>query len=140
MRFAKYAALLAIVAVLCLAAPPGSQAKVAAQFGPAPDCPYGYYDYAPYNCAPYSYYGPEWFPHGVFIGAGPWFHGPKGFRGRIDNHYDVRHGYQKRLPHRGQHARHHSIYDFHATSSSDAHGHYSQNGTSANNAMNTQAR
>ena len=38
--------------------------------GPPPGCPYGYYDYAPYNCAPYGYYGPEWFNGGVFIGAG----------------------------------------------------------------------
>ncbi len=47
--------------------------------GPAPVCPYGYYDYYPYACAPYGYYGPDWFSGGVFIGAGPWFHG---FHGR----------------------------------------------------------
>jgi hypothetical protein len=46
--------------------------------GPAPVCTYGYYDYYPYACAPYGYYGPEWFSGGVFIGAGPWY----GFRGR----------------------------------------------------------
>jgi len=40
-----------------------------------PYCPYGYYDYAPYSCSPYGYYGPDWFNGGVFIGAGPWFHG-----------------------------------------------------------------
>jgi len=43
--------------------------------GPAPVCPYGYYPYYPYACAPFGYYGPEWFSGGVFIGAGPWFHG-----------------------------------------------------------------
>ncbi len=48
-------------------------------YGPAPICAYGYYPYAPYACAPYGYYGPSWFSGGVFIGAGPWFHG---FRGR----------------------------------------------------------
>ena len=42
---------------------------------PEPYCAYGYYDYAPYACAPYGYYGPEWFRSGVFIGIGPWFHG-----------------------------------------------------------------
>jgi hypothetical protein len=47
--------------------------------GPPPVCPYGYYDYYPYACAPYGYYGPSWFSGGVFIGAGPWFHG---FHGR----------------------------------------------------------
>jgi hypothetical protein len=40
-----------------------------------PVCAYGYYPYAPYACAPYGYYGPEWFNGGIFIGAGPWFHG-----------------------------------------------------------------
>jgi hypothetical protein len=37
-----------------------------------PVCPYGYYDFAPYACAPYGYYGPEWFVGGLFIGTGPW--------------------------------------------------------------------
>ena len=27
----------------------------------------------PYACAPYGYYGPDWFAGGVFIGAGPWY-------------------------------------------------------------------
>ncbi len=43
-------------------------------YGP-PVCEYGYYPYAPYDCAPYGYYGPTWFAGGVFIGAGPWYHG-----------------------------------------------------------------
>jgi len=46
-------------------------------------CPYGYYDFAPYSCAPYGYYGPEWFSGGVFIGAGPWFHGPHDFHATL---------------------------------------------------------
>jgi hypothetical protein len=53
-----------------------------AYVGPAPVCAYGYYDYYPYACAPYGYYGPGWFSGGVFIGAGPWghgFHGRPGF-------------------------------------------------------------
>ncbi len=48
-------------------------------YGP-PVCTYGYYGYYPYACAPYGYYGPDWFSGGIFIGAGPWFHG--GFYGR----------------------------------------------------------
>jgi len=47
--------------------------------GAPPVCAYGYYSYYPYACAPYCYYGPQWFVGGVFIGAGPWFHG---FNGR----------------------------------------------------------
>jgi hypothetical protein len=43
--------------------------------GPAPVCAYGYYSYYPYACAPRGYYGPQWFVGGVFIGAGPWYHG-----------------------------------------------------------------
>jgi len=40
-----------------------------------PVCAYGYYPDYPYGCAPYGYYGPSWFSGGVFIGAGPWYHG-----------------------------------------------------------------
>lgn len=74
-----------------------------AYVGPAPVCDYGYYPYAPYACAPYGYYGPDWFDGGVFIGAGPWFHGfygrpgfyghggfygGRGFYGRGDDHFE----------------------------------------------------
>jgi hypothetical protein len=48
-------------------------------YGAAPVCSYGYYDYYPYTCAPYGYYGPDWFEGGVFIGAGPWFGFGRGF-------------------------------------------------------------
>lgn len=41
--------------------------------GAPPTCPYGYYDYAPYACAPAGYWGPEYFNNGVFIGVGPWW-------------------------------------------------------------------
>ena len=40
-----------------------------------PVCAYGYYPDYPYACAPYGYYGPSWFANGIFIGAGPWYHG-----------------------------------------------------------------
>ncbi len=29
----------------------------------------------PYACAPYGYWGSDWFYSGVFIGAGPWYRG-----------------------------------------------------------------
>jgi hypothetical protein len=79
-------------------APPRAQAQI----GPAPECPYGYYDYAPYACAPYGYYGPEWFAGGLFIGAGPWFHGHEAFRGAVDHRFDVNRGYRGPLPQRGE--------------------------------------
>lgn len=72
--------------------------------GAAPVCPYGYFDYAPYGCAPFGYYGPQWFVGGVFLGAGPWFHGPVGFHGYINRVYDPRFGYHGPYPHRGEHA------------------------------------
>lgn len=104
MRSFKWFALLAILGGLFLAATPKSQAQVSVgiNIGPEPVCPYGYYDYAPYNCAPYGYYGPDWFNGGVFIGAGPWFHGPHGFHGHVNNHFDPRHGYHGAMPHRGE--------------------------------------
>ena len=38
-----------------------------------PSCVYGYYNYYPYACAPYGYYGPQWFNNGIFLGIGPWY-------------------------------------------------------------------
>jgi len=78
MRYLKYFVLLAIC-MLSLAAASQAQVRVAVRvgggYGYAPVCAYGYYDYYPYACAPYGYYGPDWFVGGVFIGAGPWYHG-----------------------------------------------------------------
>ena len=78
-----------------------AQVSVGVNIGVAPDCPYGYYDTPPYGCAPYGYYGPEWFTGGVFIGAGPWFHGPDNFRGHVNNHFHPDHGYKGAAPHPG---------------------------------------
>jgi hypothetical protein len=69
--------------------------------GGPPVCPYGYYEVPPYNCAPDGYYGPEWFSGGVFIGAGPWFHGPERFYGHVDHALDFRRGYRGPMPERG---------------------------------------
>lgn len=91
----------AFFAGLFLSVPP-TRAQVSVNIGPAPVCPYGYFDYAPYACAPAGYYGPEWFSGGVFIGAGPWFHGPATFHGHVDNHFDPHSGYKGKLPQRGE--------------------------------------
>src|SRR5260370_40163815 len=72
MRYVKYLALVGVL-MLPLAY---SQAQVAVGggvgYGP-PVCAYGYYGYYPYACAPYGYYGADWFASGGFIGAGAWF-------------------------------------------------------------------
>src|ERR1700735_2901075 len=96
-----------------------AQISVGVNLGPAPYCPYGYFDYAPYNCAPYGYYGPDWFTDGVFIGVGPWFHGPAGFHGHVDNRYDPHHGYKGPLPGRGAEAFNH----FQGNEARDGNGH-----------------
>lgn len=83
---------------------PQAEAQVSVNIGVAPDCPYGYYDAAPYGCAPSGYYGPEWFSGDVFIGAGPWFHGPSNFRGKVNNIYHPEHGYKGAVPNRGEKA------------------------------------
>ena len=66
----------------------GGPVYAAPVYGP-PVCTYGYYGYYPYACAPYGYYGPEWFSSGIFIGAGPWFrggfYGGRGFHGSADS-------------------------------------------------------
>ena len=80
------------------------EAQVSINIGAAPECPYGYYDVAPYRCAPSGYYGPEWFDGEVFIGAGPWFHGRNEFRGKVNNTLHPEHGYRGAMPQRGERA------------------------------------
>jgi len=79
MRYLKYMVLLAVL-MLPFA---HSQAQVSVGIGVGvgpgyvagpPVCAYGYYNYYPYACAPYGYYGPDFFVNGIFIGAGPWYH------------------------------------------------------------------
>ena len=82
---------------------------VAVGFGVEPGCPYGYYETPPYGCAPDGYYGPEWFNNGVFIGAGPWYHGDRHFYGRVDHNFDVRRGYHGPLPARGERPAPHRV-------------------------------
>ena len=98
-RFTLAAAAAAMVATV-----PSAIAQGSIQIGAPPAFPYGYYDYAPYSCAPYGYYGPQWFSGGVFIGAGPWFHGPGGFRGYVNNRFDPHYGYHGGAPNRGEQA------------------------------------
>lgn len=106
MRYIKYLVSLLSVLMLPLAY---SQAEVTVGvgIGPAygyvgapPVCSYGYYNYYPYACAPYGYYGPNWFVNGVFIGAGPWYHGYWGHRD-----WDHRGWYGGRDFDRGDHFR-----------------------------------
>ena len=97
--------LLSAVAGCCLmATAPKAASQIAVEIGAAPDCPYGYYDAAPYNCAPYGYYGPEWFSGGIFVGSGPWFHGDNNFRGHVNNRFHPDHGYRGATPQRGERA------------------------------------
>jgi hypothetical protein len=112
-----------------LATAPKAVAQVTVEIGAAPDCPYGYYDVAPYDCAPYGYYGPEWFTGGVFIGAGQWFHGPDNFKGHVNNRLHPEHGYTGPKPQRGdkpESTKHLDKIDhFKGNEVRDGHGHVS---------------
>lgn len=115
----------AALALLLIPAPrANAQVTLGLSIGPAPICPYGYFDYSPYNCAPYGYYGPEWFTGGVFIGAGPWFRGPANFYGPINRRFDPRYGYRGRFPGHGPYrAPRDHFRNFHGTHMGDGHGH-----------------
>lgn len=126
---------LAVVLLSCVLVAPATapaQISIGVNIGAPPVCPYGYFDYPPYDCAPYGYYGPDWFVGGVFIGAGPWFHGPAHFWGHVDNRYDPRHGYHGPLPPRGAQAFNH----FQGNEARDGHGHV---GTAPHGAENEHA-
>jgi hypothetical protein len=80
MKYMRYAALLALLAMPLAYSQAAVSVGVGVGVGPGyvagpPVCAYGYYPDAPYGCAPYGYYGPSWFSNGIFIGAGPWYHG-----------------------------------------------------------------
>jgi hypothetical protein len=100
----KFLMLAAVAGSCCAALAPKAEAQVSINIGVAPVCPYGYYDAAPYSCAPSGYYGPEWFHGTVFVGAGPWFHGSNDFRGNVNNAYHPSHGYKGPMPARGEKA------------------------------------
>ena len=104
MRGLMFLALVAVVGVGLTSISPKAEAQVTINIGTAPDCPYGYYDTAPYGCAPTGYYGPEWFSGGVFIGAGPWFHGPSNFQGKVNNRFHPQNGYKGPTPKPGEKA------------------------------------
>jgi hypothetical protein len=126
-----FSALTAILlsCVLAASAHASAQISIGVNIGVAPVCPYGYFDYPPYDCAPYGYYGPDWFVGGVFIGAGPWFHGPHGFYGHVDNRFDPQHGYRGPLPAHGDRPFNH----FHANEARDGQGHVGNAGHDGGN-------
>jgi hypothetical protein len=104
MRGFTFLVLAAVAGIGFTTITPKAQAQANVEIGVAPDCPYGYYDAAPYGCAPYGYYGSEWFTGGVFIGAGPWFHGSDNFQGHVNNRFHPEHGYKGATPQRGEKA------------------------------------
>ncbi len=98
MKYLRYVVLVALLAMPLAysqaAVTVGIGVGVGGYVGGPPVCAYGYYPDYPYGCTPYGYYGPSWFANGIFIGAGPWYHGwgrpfyPRpyagGFNGRSD--------------------------------------------------------
>jgi hypothetical protein len=126
MIFGKFFAASALTVALLSGSSLGP-AQVAVSVGVEPGCPYGYFDYPPYDCAPYGYYGPDWFVGGVFIGAGPWFHGHRGFYGHVDNRFDPHNGYHGPLPSRGEAPFNH----FHGNEARDGQGHVGNAGHEA---------
>jgi hypothetical protein len=82
MKYLRYVALLALLMLPVAYSQASVRVGVGVGIGVGPGyvagppaCSYGYYQDYPYACAPYGYYGPSWFSSGVFIGAGPWYHG-----------------------------------------------------------------
>jgi len=121
----KLFAFAAVAAIIVAAGAPKAEAQISFSIGVAPTCPYGYYDYTPYGCAPYGYYGPEWFHRGTFIGVGPWFHGPSNFHGHVNNGFDPQHGYSGHRPEYGERGSERRMYPrrFRGNEMRDGRGH-----------------
>src|ERR1700733_11815584 len=109
----KFLAIVALAGICFTMAAPKVEAQININIGAPPECPYGYY-------------GPEWFSGGVFVGAGPWYHGPEHFQGHVDNHYDSRQGYKGPYPKVGEKpepSKHpEKVANFHGNEVHDGHG------------------
>lgn len=74
MRFLKYFAMLSVLLIssaysraqVSIGIGIGGYSEPAYVYGP-PTCAYGYYNYEPYACAPYGYYGPRWSRPGYYV-------------------------------------------------------------------------
>lgn len=74
MRLLKYFAILSVLLVssaysraqVSIGIGIGGYSEPAYVYGP-PACAYGYYNYEPYACAPYGYYGPRWSHPGYYV-------------------------------------------------------------------------
>ena len=80
MKYLRYLALFSLLMLPLAYSQAEVRFGVGIGFGPGyvagpPACAYGYYSYYPDACAPYGFYGPSYFVNGIFIGAGPWYHG-----------------------------------------------------------------
>lgn len=125
--------LLCAAALVCFAAlAPKADAQVSfhVQIGtPPPVCPYGYYDYSPYACAPAGFYGPGYFYNGIFLGVGPWAYwgyrhgwGPHRFYAPGGGHYFY---YPDHRPwHDRDYYRHHPYGHDNGLHRGHAYGHY----------------
>ena len=110
MKYLRYVALFALLALPLAYSQAEVRVGVGVGFGGyvvgPPVCAYGYYPDYPYGCAPYGYYGPSWFVDGIFIGAGPWYHGwghpyygryyGRDFDDRFEGRRFERHGFEER--------------------------------------------
>src|SRR5271169_3836102 len=107
MKYLRYLTLVGLLMLPLAYSQAQVRVGVGIGFGPGyvagpPVCAYGYYPDYPYGCAPYGYYGPSYFANGIFIGAGPWYHGwghpyygrpySRGFAGRSEGHGFEGHG------------------------------------------------
>ena len=127
MKILKPLSFVMIAASVLVASAHNAAAQVAVNSGVPPVCPYGYYEDAPYGCAPDGYYGPEWFSGGIFIGAGPWYHGADHFYGHVDHRLDYRKGYHGPIPARGEGPAEHRA-EFRGRAMHDVRGHEAPRG------------
>jgi hypothetical protein len=126
MRKLMYGIIAATLFIIFTPAPKASaQIQIGIGVGVEPSCPYGYYGYAPYQCAPYGYYSDDWFNGGAFIGAGRWYRGNRGYYGHVNRSFDPRYGYRGAYPeHGGYHQPEDNFRSFQATHRANPNGGY----------------
>jgi hypothetical protein len=113
----------ALLAGLALA--PAARAQIAIEIGVPPVCQWGYYEAAPYGCAPEGFYGPDYFFNGIFLGVGPW--AGWGYGHGWGSHRYIDHGHGGNYHGRGGYEAEHGHY----IHGSDDRGHAAPHGAPA---------
>ena len=120
MRHWKSLVFTTLASATLMSMPAVAPAQISVNIGGAPACPYGYYDYAPYDLLPLRVLRSrlvQWWH--LYRAQVPGSMARMGFYGHVDNRYDPHYGYHGPMPGRGDRPFNH----FQGNEARDGQGH-----------------